>query len=308
MRLASRTSRPRGTIALIAAIASLVLYTSRADGAVALACPTTPAAMRALLESEYAFAEKAQISLPDAFLEYLAEDSLVLNPAPRAGRPIYQAAKRDKGKLEWYPAVGDVARSGDLGFTSGPWVFTTVDSGLQYYGHFLTIWKRDANCTWHVQFDGGISHAAPTSVEAKLPPDQVSLDTAEAPPAKSPSNDPVGDAIKEFQDTARQDGFAAALRTYGRNGNFLFFTDGQAPIGIRAANQYLRIHPIMGAWKEDARGSSADSTLVYTVGELTDGSKRSTYAYVQIWQFDPKVANFGLRVLLINALPPPEVK
>jgi len=308
VRLASRTAPPRGKIVLCTAIASLALYMSRVNGATAPACPTMQAATRSLVVSEYAFAEKAQVSVSDAFLEYLAEDSVVLNPASAAGRPIYQAAKPDKNKLEWYPAIADVALSGDLGFTAGPWIYTIADSGLQYFGHFLTVWKRDANCAWHVQIDGGISHAGPTSVEPKLLPDQVSLAAAEAPPPKYATNDTGGDAIRDFQDTAQQDGFAAALRTYGRNGNFLFFTDGQAPIGIRAANQYFRVHPIVGSWKEDARGRSADSTLVYSVGELTDGSKRSTYAYVQIWQFDPKVANLGLRVLLVNPLPPAKVK
>jgi hypothetical protein len=44
------------------------------------------------------------------------------------------------------------------------------------------------------------------------------------------------------------------------------------------------------------------------VGEVTDRNKRSTHAYVQIWQYDPKVANWGLRVLLVNPLPPPKAK
>jgi hypothetical protein len=303
VRLVSPAFQPRGTIALSTAIASLALCIPRANGAMVRDCPAVQAALRTLLVSEYAFAERAQVSVQDAFLEYLAEDSMMLNPTPTAGRPIYQAAKPDKNKLEWYPATGDVAPSGDLGFTSGPWIYTTADSGLQSYGHFLTVWKQDANCRWHVQFDGGTSHARPSSLEPKLLPDQVSLAAAEVSWRKSAANDAV-DAIKDFQDTAQLDGFAAALRTYGRNSDFVFFTDGQAPIGIRAANQYFRGHPIVGAWKEDARGRSADSTLVYSVGELTDGSKRSTHSYVQIWQFDPKVANLGLRVLLINPLAP----
>jgi hypothetical protein len=303
VRLVSPAAQLRVAIALLAAIATLALYIPRANGATVQSCPAVRAALRTLLVSEYAFAERAQVSVQDAFLEYLAEDSVVLNPAPAAGRPIYQAAKPDKNKLEWYPATGDVAPSGDLGFTSGPWVYTIAQSGLRTYGHFLTVWKQDANCAWHVQFDGGISHARPTSVEPRLLPDQVSLAAAEAPPPKSATDD-AADAIKDFQDTAQQDGLAAALRTYGRNSNFAFFTDGQAPIGIRAANQYFRVHPVEGEWKEDARGRSADSTLVYSLGELTDGSMRGTYAYVQIWQFDPKVANLGLRLLLINPLPP----
>jgi len=110
-----------------------------------------------------------------------------------------------------------------------------------------------------------------------------------------------------LRDHARRDGVAAALRTYGRDVDFVFFTDGQSPIGgAGAANEHLNEHPIKGAWKEVARGRSADASLMYSVGELVDGNKRSTHAYVQIWQYDSKVANWGLRVLLVNLLPPPK--
>ena len=244
-----------------------------------------------------------------AFLEYLAEDSWVLNPGPVPGRPIYQAAMESKNTLQWYPAIGGVATSGDLGFTAGPWVYTLTDSGKQLHGHFLTIWKRDATCRWRVEFDGGISHAMPKIAEPKLLPDQSPMSAAERPPANLVAQDAADHAVSDFQDTARRDGIAAALRTYGRDFDFVFFTDDQSPIGgAGAASEYLSDHPIAGAWEEMARGRSADAALMYSAGELTDKSKRSTHAYVQIWQYDPKVANWGLRVLLVNPLPPPKAK
>ena len=52
---------------------------------------------------------------------------------------------------------------------------------------------------------------------------------------------------------------------------------------------------------------SADQTHaddVVAVGELLDENKRSSHAYAQIWQYNPKVANWGLRILLINPLAP----
>jgi ketosteroid isomerase-like protein len=272
-------------------------------------CETLRSALKAMLETEYAFGQKAQASVAGAFLEYLAEDSWVLNPAPAPGRPIYQGAKESKNTLEWYPTVGDVAPSGDLGFTAGPWVYTNADSGKKAYGHFLTIWKRDAACQWHAEFDGGISHAMPQVDEAKLLPDQAPVSATEHPPANLVAHDAAGHAASDFQDTARRDGIAAALRTYGRDVDFVFFTDEQLPIdGAAAASQYLSDHPLKGVWKEVARGRSADASLMYSVGELTNSGQRSTHAYVQIWQYAPKVANWGLRVLLINPLPAPKAK
>ena len=49
---------------------------------------------------------------------------------------------------------------------------------------------------------------------------------------------------------------------------------------------------------------SADSTLAYCGGVFTDANRRSGHAYAQIWQYEPRVANWGLRVLLINSLSP----
>ncbi len=294
---------------LLLTLTSIAFGASAAEQKGPVGCTTMRGALKAMLETEYAFSQKAQTSVPGAFLEYLAENSWVLNPAPAPGRPIYQAAKESKNTLEWYPAVGDIAPSGDLGFTAGPWVYTNTGSGKKAYGHFLTIWMRDATCQWRVQIDGGISHAMPKIAEPKLLPGQAPMSAPEQPPADLVAQDAARHAASDFQDTARRDGVAAALRTYGRDVDFVFFTDQQLPIGgAGAAGQYLSDHPLKGAWKELARGRSTDASLMYSVGELTDGSKRSTHAYVQIWQYDPKVANWGLRVLLVNPLPPPQAQ
>jgi hypothetical protein len=293
------------TAALLTVMAGIALGAPAASGNDAVQCATMRAALQAMLDTEYAFGEKAQSSVRDAFLEYLAEDSLVLNPGPERGRSVYESAPGSKDKLDWYPSLADVAPSGDLGFTTGPWVYTGAAGGEQLHGHFLTIWKRDSQCKWHVAFDGGISHAVSTSIEPKLPADQATFARTDLPQAALVAHDAPGHAVSDFQDTARRDGLAAALRTYGRNNDFQFYTNAQAPIGgVGPASAYLNAHPIDGAWKEDARGQSLDSTMTYCVGELSDGNKHSTHAYAEIWQYDPKVANWGLRVLLVVPLPP----
>jgi len=57
-------------------------------------CATETAALRGLLETEY------------------------------AERAFYAAAKDPSDKLEWYSAMADLAGSDDLGFTTGPWIYT----------------------------------------------------------------------------------------------------------------------------------------------------------------------------------------
>jgi ketosteroid isomerase-like protein len=285
-----------------------VAVTATAMAGTAVHCGTDAAALKDMLENEYAFAQQAGSGVRAAFLEYLAEDSLVLEPAPVPGRAFYAAAKDDAGSLEWYPELADLAGSDDLGFTTGPWVYKIGPGGTRIHGHFLTIWKRDAACRWRVELDGGVSHAVSTIIEPRLAPETSAYTTRSTPPLKLMAGDAVSHAISEFQDTARQDGFAAGIRTYARDTGFRLYVDGVAPMGLAAANGYFTTHAIAGAWKEDARGRSADSSLAYSVGELSDANQRSSHSYVQIWQYDPHVANWGLRILLINDLAPPTSK
>jgi hypothetical protein len=284
-----------------------------------LAVPTSPAwpessrcgdgsGVQGLVSTEYAFAASARTSIRAAFLEYLAEDSLVLQPNPRPGRALYTAAKDTSDRLEWYPAIADIAGSNDLGFTTGPWVYTEA-GGAKSYGDFLTVWKRDSDCRWRVELDGGISHAEPANAESKLAPDRDE-DGRRAIDEPSPTlvaADAVGHAMRDFQGTAAGDGVAAGLRTYARNGDFRFYAEGEAPMGLGAANTYLTGHPLRGVWTENGHGRAADSSLAYSVGEFGEPRKPG-YAYVEIWQYDPKVANWGLRILLLSPLPPPKTK
>ena len=305
MELLTHLARAGSAATLLALIAGIAQGGAPPGGRDGAECATQRAALKAMLDTEYAFGEKALTSVRGAFLEYLDQDSWVLNPGPKPGRPLYEAERDSKDRLTWYPVIGDVAPSGDLGFTTGPWVYTAADSGKQLHGHFLTVWVRDAECKWHVRIDGGISHAAPASPEPKLLADQAALTQAELPPPILVTHDAAGHAVGDFRDTAQRDGLAAALRTYGRDHDFLFYTNAQFPIGgVGPASAYLDAHAIAGTWIEKARGRSTDLTLAYSVGVLTGRNEHSTHAYVQIWQYDPKVANWGLRVLLVNPFPP----
>jgi ketosteroid isomerase-like protein len=266
-------------------------------------CASENSALRGMVETEYAFAEQARASVRGAFLDYLAEDSWVLQPRPERGRAVYLAAEESTAQLQWYPTLAGIAASGDLGFSTGPWVYTAT-KGTEAAGHFLTVWRRDAACRWSVVLDGGIENAAAANHEPKLAPDQVSYIATAPPPPRLIADEAPSHAVRDFQYGAEKAGFAAALRTYARIADFRFYTDGRPIMGVAAATDYLAAHPVTGTFREVACGQAADSTLLYSVGELADAHGQGTHSYVQIWQYDPRVANWGLRILLIVAIPP----
>jgi hypothetical protein len=226
----------------------------------------------------------------------------LLNTEYRVGRRTPDSVR---AALEWYPAEADLAGSLDLAFTTGPWMYTAAGGGTQVHGHFLTLWKRDSACRWQIEFDGAISHAAPAIAEPKLAVDQAAYAKPDAPPPGLIAEDAPGHALSDFQNVARQDDVAAGLRTYARTADFRYYTDGQVPMALGAANRYLTARALRGVWQESVRGRSADASLAYGEGMLTEEDRAGSHTYLQVWQYDPRVANWGLRILLINPAPSP---
>src|SRR5437773_1366116 len=80
--------------------------------------------LQRLVEAERQFAHAAtQKGIRDSFLEFFASDAIALTPEPRSaverlrGRPSQPFSEAE---LTWEPRAGDVARSGEIGWLTGP--------------------------------------------------------------------------------------------------------------------------------------------------------------------------------------------
>ena len=59
-------------------------------------------------------------------------------------------------KIEWHPAKVEVARSGDLAYTTGAYSMSFKDpSGktIEDKGKYVTVWKKQSNGNWKVAYD-----------------------------------------------------------------------------------------------------------------------------------------------------------
>lgn len=59
-------------------------------------------------------------------------------------------------KLEWHPDQIAVARSGELGYTSGTYTWTFKDASgkpASDKGKYLTVWKKQGDGSWKVLLD-----------------------------------------------------------------------------------------------------------------------------------------------------------
>jgi len=121
-------------------------------------------ALEAMRAADTAFSRDAALrGTGRAFAAFAASDAQVFSgpgefiSGPDAIMDSFGPASRDNS-LVWHPLLGEVARSGDLGFTVGNAVFTGKrEDGAPLVRHskYLTVWKRQRDGEWRFVVDGG---------------------------------------------------------------------------------------------------------------------------------------------------------
>jgi ketosteroid isomerase-like protein len=264
--------------------------------------------VHALVASEQAFArDVGKNGIQTGFLNYLAGDAMLFRPGPVAGRDWMMSRPASKGWLGWEPEFADVSRSGDIGYTTGPWSFRAkgVKDKPSAFGDYISIWRKQPDGTWKVEFDGGVSHAAPTAaprtarvgapkgrivVRPSADPDsaKAELMAAESGLARMATSQGTGRAYTQFA--------ASEVRLY-REGAYPFL--GKATI----ARLFDAAAPRPAWTVADARVSSAGD-MGYTHGSYQTGAESG--AFLRIWKRQP---TGELRIVLDLTSPsPPPVK
>jgi len=125
-----------------------------------------------MVAAEKAFAADASVrTTREAFLTALTDDAVMFDPGPANGKRVWEARAPDKHRLEWTPELAEISASGDLGYTSGPWRFTSAgETTPKAFGHFLSVWQKQPDGQWKLLVDHGIDHpevAFPTTVQRR---------------------------------------------------------------------------------------------------------------------------------------------
>ncbi len=107
--------------------------------------------------------EASRVGTGDAFGRFAASDAQIFSSAgefitgPRAISGSFGPAT-GRSSLVWHPVEGEMASSGDLGFTVGNAVFSDLrDDGTAAarYSKYFTVWKKQKDGSWRYVVDGG---------------------------------------------------------------------------------------------------------------------------------------------------------
>lgn len=253
--------------------------------------------LQAMVDTELAFAQlAAEEGTRDAFLAFIADDGVLFRPTVVKGKQWlldHPARVSDKRPLlTWYPAVAGVARAGDMGYSTGPWEFKADahDSKSVAWGHFLTIWKRQANGEWKFAIDLGISHSQPTQVEAAwAAPKNYKPTKPSATNIASINRDALLARDWQFSEASIKRGAQAAFAEFAATDVWLY-RDEKFPIAGKAlALATLPARPSVWSWEPAAGEVSGSDDLGYTYGtyKITSGEKIvESGNYYRVWKKD----------------------
>jgi ketosteroid isomerase-like protein len=266
------------------------------------ACASTPTypdgTLKDLFNAERAFARDAtERGIRAAFLDHFAADGVDFRPDPGVMRErmLARPAPADPLALllDWSPQAGAVARSGDLGFTTGPYSLRNQrdPSAPASYGYFFSVWKRE-NGRWHVALDAGVSTPAAPQPEPPI----AAGDTTQRPSKLTQMASLLSrgkDALLALEreawsldpDPANAPSYFELLANSVR----VLREGSYALIGADAARKALAATGRRVFWTPAGAGASASDDFGYTYGRyarFAGSAEDATGYYIHVWQRD----------------------
>lgn len=275
------------------ALAALLFATPAAFGQ-AWAAEVDPAPVVA---AERAFAaDGLELGIQASFLKHSAPDGIVLAPGPVLAHAVYGQPRPKGPALVWWPLWAGIARSGDLGFTTGPYTFEGEPRG-----YYFTVWVKQPDGGWKWVFDGG----PPSDTTGAPPKDSpVAYARLSARQAGSPSKAmaEVVAAETALHAAAKTDAKAAFLAVVAEDGRIVGSrgkppanrAEMEAELATRAAS--ITYGPLGGS-----ASSAGDLAWTYGAAKWTESGAERRGHYVRIWRNDAA----GWRLLFDELLPGP---
>jgi ketosteroid isomerase-like protein len=133
--------------------------------------PKSAKGVELLFQLEAAFAQDVAQHGHDVFFTHFADDGVELDHGggiTTKEEMRKQPAWPEGSSLTWTPVHGDMAASGDLGYTYGTYVFKHKDQTgkiVADYGKYTSIWKKQKDGSWKVVVDMGNSSPPPKAQE-----------------------------------------------------------------------------------------------------------------------------------------------
>jgi len=246
-------------------------------------------ALHDMVKTEQAFSKMAEEkNTRDAFMAFIADDGLLFRPGAVNGKkwmldhPVPPATDK-RPLLAWQPAYAGMAASGDMGFTTGPWEAKAdiKDEKPSAYGHFMTVWKKQADGSWRFVVDLGISHPQSGGPQTLWTPPVTSKKETFKPVNVASAGKSLLDRDQAYSIAATL-GVADAFASFASPDVRLYRANNLPFIGRDASVEALKKTTGAVKWQPIAADVSQAGDLGYTHGTYEAANEKGSY--VRIWK------------------------
>jgi len=262
--------------------------------------PAINSALHEMVATERAFAKASEEKgTRESFMMFIAEDGILFRPGPVVGKKWMQEnpvpASDKRPLLAWQPTFGDIAASGDMGYTFGPWEFKAdiKDPKPAAFGHFATIWKKQPDGTFKFAIDLGISHPDSATPAVPWQPEEVHIAAGRNKITEvnvAATRDSLTKHDREFSKVSATQGALKAFSSYAAE-NVRLFRNGHFPfVGKSAIAGALAGNKGVLTWQPTATDVSRSGDIGYTYGlyeiRRNDGARTLTGKgnYMRFWK------------------------
>jgi ketosteroid isomerase-like protein len=265
-----------------------------------------------LVKAEQGFAQMSvDRGIQKAFLSHLSEESIIFRPGPVKGKPVYARPDTIIGFLNWKPMYADVSLDGKMGYTTGPWEFhrNGPDDESVLYGHYVSLWERQADGHWKVMLDAGINYQGPDTTIQNLEYAELYRNLSLSVNDHERKIQSLVASEKEYMDDIKEAGLVNAFSDFSTNAVRLY-RNGLFPMTMKSEilNYLSSEERIIFSSPMDTRISdSGDLGYTYGVDSFKNHvSQIERYAYLRIWK--RQVNDTWKIVLDLNTVIPEKVQ
>lgn len=277
------TSRTLACLLLVCAALSIAAQTKNAAQA-----------LREMVDTERAFSRMSEEKgTREAFSAFIADDGILFRPRAVVGKKWMQEhpmpPSQTRPLLTWQPIYAFMSRSGDLGYTTGPWQYKNdiKDAKPSAFGNFMTVWKKQADGHWRFVLDLGISNPEPsTNIQPSFP--RIATRHFAAVDLNKVRSDLLNEE-REFSKASADLGAAEAFLLKADVGVRVYRENQMPFIGRAAAAKAMYPATIVWSWTPAFADVSRAGDLAYSYGtyELRDkktGAVTEGGNYARVWK------------------------
>lgn len=270
------------------------------------------AAVTQIAAAERAFARRCgEVGLRDSFVENFADNCVIFIPEPVNGKEFYGKRPSAKGpaQLVWGPEFVDASNAGDMGYSTGPSVFSNPSDPKfkPRYGYYFSIWRKQADGNWKVEVDVGTQMPQGNPIPKDVESGRFFGGKETAPKAGAAGADwpEIRAGETEFAKAIQARGTAAGYARFASDQFRRHFPDLMPLRGGDALQSHLKQRTDVAMRVTNANGA-ASGDMYYCYGDysatVNNGkeTKKETGYFFHVWKKEGKTLKLVAEVLSLK--------